>query len=488
MNRLKQTYATPLTLLTDLYQLTMAYGYWRSGTHDRRAVFNLYFRRSPFGGGYGVACGLAEALDVIESFGFDASDLDYLATLTGNDGRPLFDGGFLGALRDLRLVVDIDAIAEGSVVFPNEPLLRVTGPILQCQLLETMLLNVLNFQTLIATKAARVCHAAGGPVMEFGLRRAQGIDGALAASRAAYVGGCRATSNVLAGKLLGIPVAGTHAHSWVMSFDGEREAFDTYADAMPNNCIFLVDTYDTLEGVRRAAAVGRTLRDRGHKLVGIRLDSGDLAYLSIEARKILDAAGLPDAVIVASNDLNENVITSLKDQGARIDVWGVGTQLVTGGDQAALGGVYKLTAIERDGTWERKVKASETIAKSSVPGILQVRRYRVGDRFVGDAIYDTLQGDPDGATIVDPVDVTRRKPVPDDAAWEDLLQPVVRAGRRVGETPTLQAIRERCAQQTARLHPAIRRFTNPHAYPVGLEERLWELRTRMLLDAKATTH
>src|SRR6266550_5632730 len=297
-------------LLTDLYQLTMAYGYWKSGRAEREAVFHLFFRKSPF------QC--------------TAEDAAFLGTLAGNDDRPLFERAFLEYLRTLRFTCAVDAIPEGTAVFPQEPLLRIQGPILQCQLLETALLNLINFQSLIATKAARVCLAARGePVLEFGLRRAQGVDGALAASRAAYIGGCAATSNVLAAKLYGIPVRGTHAHSWVMSFDDEREAFRAYAEAMPNNCVFLVDTYDSLEGVRRAVEAGRLLRERGHEMVGIRLDSGDLAWLSVEARKILDEAGFPNAVIVASNDLDEHIIASLKEQGAMINVWGVGTKLVT---------------------------------------------------------------------------------------------------------------------------------------------------------------
>ncbi len=321
----------------------------------------------------------------------------YLATLSGNDGRPLFEAAFLDYLRGLRLAVDVDAVPEGTAVFPHEPLVRVRGPMLHCQLLETPLLTIVNFATLVATKAARVALAArGDPVLEFGLRRAQGIDGGLAASRAAYVGGCHATSNVLAGKRFGIPVRGTHAHSWVMSFDDELESFEAYAAAMPNNCVFLVDTYDTLEGVRHAAAVGQRLQAAGHKMVGIRLDSGDLAYLSIEARKILDAAGLADAAILASNDLDERLIESLKQQGATIAVWGVGTKLVTAYDQPALGGVYKLGAIQDDaGAWHHKLKLSEQTAKTSTPGVQQVRRFFHADGSAdGDAIFDELTGPP----------------------------------------------------------------------------------------------
>jgi len=355
----------------------MAYGYWKLGRTQDEAVFNLFFRTQPFKGGYTIACGLEYVIDFLEDFKFQDDDIKYLAELKGNDGKALFEPAFLDYLKNLQLNLDIDAIEEGIVVFPQEPLLRVRGPIIQCQLIETPLLNIINFQTLIATKAARVCQAAKGePVLEFGLRRAQGIDGALTASRAAYIGGCAATSNVLAGKLFGIPVKGTHSHSWVMSFDTEQQAFDAYAEAMPNNCVFLVDTYDTLEGVKKAIETGKQLRAQGHEMVGIRLDSGDLAYLSIEARKLLDNNGFEKAYIVASNELDENVIENLKQQGATIAVWGVGTKLVTAYDHAALNGIYKLAAIRKPKQeWEYKIKLSEEFAKINIPGLLNVRRF-----------------------------------------------------------------------------------------------------------------
>ena len=304
MPRLSRIYQTSLGLLTDLYQLTMAAGYHRTGLAEREAVFHLFFRENPFGGGYAVSCGLATAIDYLRSWSFTEDDLAYLADQCGVDGKPLFDPRFLSYLAEQRFCCDVDAMEEGTVVLANEPMLRVRGPLLQCQLVETALLTLLNFETLIATKAARVTSAAGeNPVLEFGLRRAQGIDGGLSASRAAFVGGCAATSNVLAGRLFGIPVRGTHAHSWIMCFDDELEAMQAYADAMPNNCVFLVDTYDSIQGVHNAVEVGRRLRKQGHEMVGIRLDSGDLTSLSIEARKILDDAGFPDAKIIASNDL-----------------------------------------------------------------------------------------------------------------------------------------------------------------------------------------
>jgi len=481
-------YRQSLALLTDLYQLTMAYGYWKLGRTDEQAAFNLFFRKHPFAGGYTVAAGLDYVLGFLDGFRVDDSDLDYLASLRGNDQRPLFEPAFLDDLRTLRFTVHIDAMPEGTVVFPHEPLLRATGPILQCQLLETPLLNMVNFQTLIATKAARVCEAAGdAPVLEFGLRRAQGIDGGLAASRAAYVGGCAATSNVLAGKLFGIPVKGTHAHSWVMSFDDERAAFAGWADVMPNNGVFLVDTYDTLAGVGRAIEVARRLRDEGHEIVGIRLDSGDLAYLSIEARKLLDDAGFADAAIVASSDLDEHLIHDLRTQGATIDIWGVGTRLATAHDDPALGGVYKLAAVRQPGgQWQPRIKRSEQAIKTTTPGILQVRRYRDDEGFVADAIYDEGLGIPDAPTVIDPADPTRRKAVPPDTPSEDLLVPIFRDGRRVYDAPSLGAIRRRTRQQLDALHPTIRRLTNPHRYPAGLEAGLHDLRMKMLLETRAT--
>ncbi len=479
-------YKPSLALLTDLYQITMAYGYWRSGLADRGAAFHLTFRGNPFNGGFTVACGLHDVLDFFRDLRFAESDLAYLAGLRGNDDRPLFEAAFLDYLLKLRFALDIDGIPEGTVVFPHEPLLRVTGPILQAQLVETPLLNLINFQTLIATKAARVCQAARGePVLEFGLRRAQGIDGGLAASRAAYVGGCHGTSNVLAGKLFGIPVKGTHAHSWVMCFDDEPEAFEAWADAMPNNCVFLVDTYNTIEGVHHAVRVGQRLRQRGHEMIGIRLDSGDLAYLSIEARRILDEAGFPKAQILASNELDEHVITSLKDQGATIGVWGVGTRLVTAYEQPALGGVYKLTALRNAaGAWEHKIKLSEQTAKTSIPGVLQVRRFMSGGECIGDAIYDTTLGTGDGCTLIDPMDMTRRKKIAPATLHEDLLVPVLRSGQPVYEMPAIEQSRRRSYDQLAMFHAGIKRFVNPHQYPVGLEAKLFDLRTELILKAR----
>jgi nicotinate phosphoribosyltransferase len=486
LSTLSTLYRHSLALLTDLYQLTMAYGYWKTGLSEREAVFHLFFRKNPFGGGYAIAAGLDEAIDYLRAFRFEQGDVNFLETLTGNDGAPLFERAFLDYLQQMEFACNVDAVPEGTAVFPHAPMLRVRGPLLQAQLIETPLLNILNFQTLIATKSARVCYAAQGePVLEFGLRRAQGVDGAITASRAAYIGGCSATSNVLAGKLYGIPVKGTHAHSWVMVFDDELEAFSAYAEAMPNNCVFLVDTYDTVEGVHRAVEVGLKLRERGHEMVGVRLDSGDLAWLSIQARKILDEGGFPDAAVVASNDLDERLIESLKQQGATIGVWGVGTKLVTAYEQAALGGVYKLSAIRNElGGWDHKIKLSEQAIKISTPGILNVRRFFHAEGFAGDMIYDELADCKEPCLIVDPADATRRKSFPLKTPSENLLVPIFRAGEAVYERPSLEGIRERVQAQLEGLHAGIKRFDNPHAYPVGLEAGLFERKRSLILTAR----
>lgn len=485
---LETLYGKPLTLLTDLYQLTMACGYWKAGKADTHAAFHMSYRGNPFGGGYAVAAGLGPALEYLASLRFEDSDIAYLAEQIGNDGRALFDPAFLAWLRDFEFSCDVDAVPEGTVVFPGEPLVRVVGPLIAGQLVETALLTILNFQTLIATKAARVCFAAQGqPVVEFGLRRAQGPDGGVSASRAAYIGGCAGTSDVLAGKLFGIPVRGTHAHSWVMAFPSEVEAFDAYAEAMPNNCTFLVDTYDTLEGVRHAVEAGERLRARGHEMIGIRIDSGDLAWFATEARRILDEGGFPKAIIMASSELDEHVIGSLKDQGAPIDAWGVGTHLATGWDQPSLGGVYKLSAVrEPGGEWVRKIKVTEQTAKISTPGLLGVRRYRRRDgSLAGDMVYDTLRP-PAGAgpVMVDPADATLRKRFDGDQTAEELLVPVFREGRLVYDAPPLPGVRERALEQVAGLDPAYKRFLNPHRYPVGLEAGLHEMRTRLILEMR----
>ena len=480
-------------LLTDLYELTMALGYWRAGRAEQEAAFHLYFRTAPFRGGYTVACGLEPALAYLEGLRFTEEDLAYLATLRGADGLPLFPREFLGFLGAMRLALDVDMVAEGTVVFPNEPLVRVRGPLLQAQLVETALLTHIGFPTLVATKAARMCLAAdGGEVTEFGLRRAQGPNGGLAASRAAYIGGCSSTSNVLAGQRFGIPVKGTHAHSWVMVFDDELEAFTAYAEAVPNNVVFLVDTYDTIGGVRHAIEAGRRLRARGHRLLGVRLDSGDLAYLSIEARRLLDEAGFTDTAILATNELDEHVIASLRQQGAAITVWGVGTRLATAYDQPALGAVYKLTAIrDASGQWMPRVKVSEQPAKTTNPGLLQVRRYSETNpdasrgAYAGDMLIDELiPPAPGDAIMVDPLDATRRKRFAAEAPCTLLLQPAMRGGTRVREPQPLHAARERVQSELTGFHAGIKRLVNPHRYPVGLERGLHERRTALVLAAR----
>lgn len=480
-------YKSSLALLTDFYQLTMAYGYWQAGMHEQEAVFNLIFRKAPFKGGYAICAGLATAIEYLSTLHYGDDDIAYLRTLQSDQDKPLFKEEFLSYLKNLKFTFDIDAIPEGTIVFPQEPLIRVKGPLLQCQLLETVLLNIINFQTLIATKTSRICYAAKGePVLEFGLRRAQGFDGGLSASRAAYVGGCAATSNVLAGKLYDIPVRGTHAHSWIMCFADEISSFKTYAAAMPDSCVFLVDTYDTIAGVKNAITVGNELKKQGYRMAGVRLDSGDLAYLSKEARKLLDAAGFKDAVIVGSNDLDEHVIASLKEQGAMINVWGVGTRLTTAYEQPALDGVYKITAIKNtDNEWQYKLKLSEQTAKISTPGILKVRRYYDAHNVaIADAIYDESIGIADECVIIDPMDITHQRKIAANTQHRELLQPIFRNGKLVYQVPDLHTSKQTAINELKQFHESIQRFLNPHTYPVGLEKRLYDLRTSLILKAK----
>lgn len=473
MSVLRQLHGQPLALLTDLYQLTMAYAHWRTADPEREAVFSLFFREAPFGDGTAVACGLDAVLDFLEDLRFTDDDLDYLAEQRDSRGNRLFDDAFLGYLRDLRFTGDVDAVPEGRVVFPHEPLIRVRAPVLQAQLIETTLLNLVNFPTLIATKGARMAHAAGGdPVLDFGLRKAHGPEAGLLAARAAYVGGCAGTANVLAGKLFGIPVKGTHAHGWVMAFDDELEAFKRYAEALPDNCIFLVDTYDSLRGVERAIEAGHWLRERGHEMVGIRLDSGRLGELARQARGMLDEAGFPDAVIAASSSLDEDIIGQLKAEGAPIALWGVGTRLTTGQPDGALDGVYKLTAIRGDdGRWQSRLKLSDTDAKQTSPGVQQVRRYYRGGAPVADWVFD--QGDI-GADFEQARGIADRAsfepPAADD--HEDLLVPVMRGGRAVHDAPALADTRERAMAEYAR-------FVGRDDYPVALEACLHAERDRV---------
>jgi nicotinate phosphoribosyltransferase len=482
-------YKSSLALFTDLYELTMSYGYWKAGLDEKEAIFTLFFRRPPFNGGFTVAAGLENAVAYLENFHFDESDLNYLQSLRDVEDQPYFEQGFLDYLSNLKFSCQVDAVPEGTVVFPHEPLVRVQGPLIQSQLLEGPLLNLINFPTLIATKAARMCIAAqGDPVVEFGLRRAQGIDGSVSASRAAYIGGCQATSSLLAGKLFDIPVQGTMAHSWVMVFDDELESFQTYAKHMPSNCVFLVDTYDTIEGVKKAIQVGKWLKSQGKNMLGVRLDSGDLTFLSIKTRQLLDDAGFKDAKIVATNELDETLISELKRQGARINIWGVGTNLVTAKDQPALDGVYKLSALRDLGEqWKYKLKLSERMIKVTNPGILQVRRFSNKKEHVADMIYDIDSLLPQDCTIVDPMDPTHQKTLKKGLQSEDLLVPIFRDGKRVYELPSLSTIRAKTQQELDRFHSGIKRFLNPHQYIVGMEKSLYELKVDLIRNIRSQT-
>lgn len=471
------------SLLTDLYELTMAQGYWESNKLDEQACFYSFFRENPFNGGYAIACGMSHLHEMFEEFHFSDDDIAYLETIQAPGGGALFNPKFLEYLRNLELSVDVDAVREGTVVFPNDPLVRVTGSMLECQLIETALLNCINFETLVATKAARVCLAAGSPVAEFGLRRAQGESGGVRASRAAVVGGCASTSNVLAGKLFDIPVSGTHAHSWVMSFDSELEAFRTYAQVMPNNCVLLVDTYDITQGIKNAITVGLEMKARGQKLSGIRIDSGDLAWRAKEARAMLDEVGLTETGIVLSNDLDEYTIKSIRDSGAQVASWGVGTKLATAYDQPALGCVYKLSARKvGDGPWEDCVKVSAQAAKQTIPGVLDVRRYySKSGLLAGDMVFDVNTG-VTKERIVDPADELRQKDL-SGLEYVTLLEPFARKGKPVlpPEYRSAMKARDYCTEQLATLDESQKRMLNPHSYPVGLEQSLF-LRRRDLIS------
>jgi nicotinate phosphoribosyltransferase len=478
-------YNQSLALLTDLYQLTMVYGYWKSKLAERQAVFHLNFRKWPFKGGYAIAAGLETAIAFIQAFHFSSSDLDYLAELSDSHGKPLFEKGFLKFLSEFEFSCDINAMPEGSLVFPYEPIIRVKGPIWQAQLLESPMLNILNFQTLIATKASRICLAAHpDPVIEFGMRRAQGIDGAISASRAAFIGGCEGTSDVIAGKLFGIPVRGTHAHSWVMAFDDERASFETFAKVMPKGCVMLIDTYDSIEGVKRAIQVARELKPKGFELSGVRLDSGDLAALSIEIRKILDKEGFSETRIMASNELDEYLIRDLKQQGAKITIWGVGTHLVTGKDQPALDGVYKLSAIQDAKLkWQYRLKISEQTAKVTNPGILQVRRQFNGKHYTADVVYDELIGIHDPCTSIHFSDPSETSSI-SLAESTDVLIPIFRAGKQVYQSPSIQKIQAKTFEELSRLPASVERFINPQIYPTGLEKNLYEKKLEMIRKLK----
>lgn len=471
-----------LALLTDFYELTMMNGYWRTQRHDLMMAFEYFFRELPTHNGFAISAGLGPLLDLLENFRFNEADLDYLASLG------LFDRDFLDYLRDFRLTGTVKAVPEGTLVFPHEPLLRVEAPLAEAQFLETAVLNALNYPTLIATKTARTCLAANGDtVVEFGLRRAQGPDGGLTGARASYVGGAHATSNVLAGKLFGIPVRGTHAHSWVMSFEDELSAFRAYADVYPDSCLLLVDTYDTLSsGLPNALTVFKELRERRPDVrAAVRLDSGDLARLSKAAYAVFTRNGFPDPLIMASSELDEDLIADMKRQGARINAWGVGTNLITSSNHPALGGVYKLVAAqgEEQESWEPRIKVSSNPAKMTDPGRKRLVRYWDAEGGpLGDVMY-LCEEEPARAGVVPYVlrqDLSFVHPLEGAARWEDLLVPVFAAGRRLVPAEPLVEIRARAQTQVASLADEFRRLRNPQIYTVGLSPALAELKSDLI--------
>ncbi len=473
------TKATDVVLNTDLYEFTMAQGFWESNFQDTQACFHVFFRENPFDGGYAVSCGTAQIQDLIANFRFEQETIDYLASLEAPGGGALFKQDFLNYLRNFSPNLTIWAIPEGQVVFPREPIVRVEGSIIDCQLIETALLNLVNFQTLVATKAARVVQAAEGhTVSDFGLRRAQGFDGGLTVARASYVGGCSSTSNVLAGKMYGIPVFGTHAHSWVMAFPSEIDAFRAFAHSSPKNCVLLLDTYDVHEGVKNAITVAHEMEAAGERLAAVRLDSGDLARLSKYARKAFDEAGLGYVGISASNDLDEYTIQSLLAQGAPIDSFGVGTKLATCDSQPSLGGVYKLSAVKRGSVaaWIPTMKISEQAYKRTIPGRQHVvRHYDEDGRPVGDVILDNscAVGAPNGGEdVLD--SMTRYEFSGTKTSY--LLEKIVDHGEPTAVRWTLEESKRRCRDALMRLEPGIKRFLNPQSYPVGIERGLADLR------------
>jgi nicotinate phosphoribosyltransferase len=466
-------------LLTDLYQLTMLAGYLEEGMETKPAVFDLYFRTNPFEGGYAVFAGLEPALDFLEQVRFSEDDLEYLS------GLGLFKARFIEFLRGFRFRGTVTAPPEGTLVFANEPLLTVEGTLAEVQFVETALLNIINFQSLVATKAARICHAAAGAeVFEFGLRRAQGGDGGLSASRAAFVGGCIGTSNALAGKLFGLPVRGTQAHSWIQAFPDELASFRSYAATFPESTILLVDTYDTLRsGVPNAITVARELHKQGRRILGIRIDSGDLAYLSHEARQMLDNAGLKDVKIVVSNDMDEFVIESVRSESGRVDIYGVGTSLVTcaGAGGGALGGVYKL--VEIDG--EPKLKVTGDLAKSTLPGKKRVLRVVEPEgRFIQDVVC--LEGETIscGDTVYDPTNPLQHTTIPTGVEIRVLREVVMVNGIRCFYKEPLASMAERCRKELACLPNGCIRLIKPHRYKVSMSDKLTSLRGYLINQIK----
>ena len=466
-----------LTMMTDLYQLTMMYGYYKHGMKDNIAVFDLFYRQNRDNCAYSVMAGTESAIEYINNLRFTDDDIEYLCSLN------LFGEDFLEMLRGFRFTGSIYGMKEGTIVFPREPLLRVEAPIIEAQLVETALLTLVNHQTLIATKANRVCYAAnGGQVLEFGLRRAQGADAGIYGARAAMVGGCVATSNVIAGKWFDIPVKGTHAHSWVMSFPTELDAFRAYADVFPDSCMFLVDTYDTIRsGIPNAIKVFDELRAKVYEPLGIRLDSGDLAYLSKKAREMLDDAGYENAKIFVSGDLDERVIYDLRTQGACIDVYGVGTKLITSSDQPALGGVYKMSCEIVDGVEIPKMKLSDNPAKTTLPGKKKVLRlYNKSHKAIADLIALDSEKIESGKELkLFHPEQTYKSMTVRDFTVRDLLVPLFIDGKQVYELPTLTEIQEYARSEMDTLWPESKRLLNPHEYKVDISDRLYDLRKRL---------
>ena len=473
-----------LTLLTDLYELTMMQGYFRNKAQNETVIFDAFYRNNPGDGGYAIACGLEQVIQYVQELHFSQEDIAYLRSLH------IFEEDFLAYLADFHFSGDIYAIPEGTVIFPREPLVKVVAPIMEAQLMETAILNIINHQSLIATKAARVCHAARGDgIMEFGLRRAQGPDAGTYGARAAVIGGCIGTSNVLCGQLFDVPVKGTHAHSWIMSFPDEYSAFKAYADMYPNACILLVDTYETLKsGVPNAIKVFTEMREAGIPLTfyGIRLDSGDLAYLSKKARKMLDDAGFPDAVISASNDLDEFLIDSLKEQGAAITSWGVGTNLITSKDCPSFGGVYKLAAIQApDGSFIPKIKLSENSEKITNPGSKKI--YRIYEKESGKIKADLICLEEEAyeenrdLMLFDPLEPWKKTLLKAGTyTLRELRVPVFVKGNCVYTSPKTMEIRDYCLKEQGTLWEETRRLVNPHKVYVDLSDKLYQTKINLL--------
>ena len=469
-------------LLTDYYQLTMMNGYLKHGMHDNIVVFDYFFRKNPCGSSYTIIAGIEQVIDYIENLRFADDDINYLRSLG-------FDEEFLEALKDFKFTGTIYAVPEGSIMFPNEPVIRVKARCFEAQLIETAILNMVNFQSLIATKASRICAAAEGDnVFEFGLRRAQGPDAGIYGARAAVIGGCSSTSNVLTGKMFDIPVVGTQSHSWVQSFDTELEAFRAYAEIYPDNCLLLVDTYDTLgSGVPNAIKVFNELREKGYEPKGIRIDSGDIAYFSKEARRMLDEAGFENTTIVASSDLDEETIHSLKIQKAAINGWGVGTNLITSKGCPALGGVYKLVAVEKDGKLIPKIKISENPEKITNPGYKKV--FRIYDLEHNKAqadlimLYDETIDTSQPLTIFHPI-YTWKKKTFHEYRIREMLIPMYIDGKLVYPRKTVQEIKQYANEELETLWPEYKRFDRPQLFKVDLSEKLWNLRNDMLNSYK----